>query len=939
MYQKLLILAIILLANISQAQVTCTPVFPGPDDNITITFNAKEGNMGLASETGDVYAHTGVITDKSTSASDWKFVKFPWTTNDPSVKMTPKGNGIYTLSINNIRAFYAVPAADKILKLAFVFRNSNGSKEGKTAAGGDIFYDIYSSSSALKTLLITPNAPTIYTTIGQMIDVKGAASIASNLTLTDNGTLIASASTAKELTKTITVTGEGGHTVVFKAELNGVADSASFTYTVSPTITIADPPKGAELGANINTKGDSVTLLFQAPLKQSVYVIGSFNNYQIDTKYLMKKSVDGKTWWLSIGGLTPGQIYTYQYLVDGVLNVADPLSTLVLDPNNDRFIPSITYPNMPVYPVRATGIVSVLEPGKTPYVWKTTNYTRPEKKDLVIYELHIRDFIARHDYQTLIDTIAYLKNLGITAIELMPVSEFSGNESWGYNPIFHNALDKYYGTIDKFKEFVDKCHANGIALILDIVFNQADNASPLAKLYWDGSKPSVDNPFLNPTATHPFSVFNDFNHESEYTKNYVDRCLKYWLTEYKIDGYRFDLAKGFTQKVSNNDGVFAAYDQSRVDILKHYHQTIQAAAPGAYTILELFSDNSEETTLATEGMMVWANVNGSSNEATMGYTGNSLTRFSSKARGWNDAKHDKHIAYMESHDEERLMYKNLQYGNASGNYSIKNDLNISLKRIELISAFFYTVPGPRMLWQFGELGYDINIDFNGRTGNKPIRWDYYADNARKRIYNVTRNLLELRKNNAAFRTTNYSEADLSSGYSKAFHVQDADFNLTVIGNFDVVANDVNPAFQKTGLWYNFLTGDSINITDKNGVIRLLPGEYRVYTSMRQPKPAGGYVRYTLTGTEEFANQVNEFMVYPTPSVSGNIFIGYNLKNEGDVQWTVYNSIGQQVSASNKKLLPQGSYQDALNMSLSAGTYLVKLTVNGATATKKCVIQR
>ena len=937
MYQKLILLAFILLANISQAQVTATPVFPGPDDNVTITFNAKEGSMGLATETGDIYAHTGVITDKSTSTSDWKFVKFPWTTNDPSVKLTPQGNGIYTLSISNVRTFYGVPATDKILKLAFVFRNANGSKEGKTAAGGDIFYDIYSSGSALKTLLVTPIASsTIYSAIGQMINVKGAASIASNLTLTDNGVLIASANAAKELTKTITVASEGGHIVVFKAELNGAVDSATFSYVVTPTITITDPPKGAELGANINAVGDSVTLLFQAPLKQSVYVIGSFNNYQVDTKYLMKKSIDGKTWWLSIGGLTPKQIYTYQYLVDGTLNVADPLSTLVLDPNNDRFIPAITYPNMPTYPVRATGIVSVLEPGKTPYVWKTTNYTRPEKKDLVIYELHIRDFIARHDYQTLIDTIAYLKNLGITAIELMPVSEFSGNESWGYNPIFHNALDKYYGTIDKFKEFVDKCHANGIALILDIVFNQADNASPLARLYWDGSKPTANSPFLNPVAMHPFNVFNDFNHESEYTKNYVDKCLKYWLTEYKIDGYRFDLAKGFTQKASSNDGVFAAYDQSRVDILKHYHQTVQAAAPGAYTILEIFSDNTEETTLATEGMMVWANVNGAANEATMGYAGNGLTRFSSKARGWSDAKHDKHIAYMESHDEERLMYKNLQFGNSSGNYSIKNDLNISLKRIELISAFFYTVPGPRMLWQFGELGYDFNIDFNGRIGNKPIRWDYFADNARKRIYNVTRNLLELRKNNAAFRTTNYSEADLVSGYSKAFHVQDGDFNLTVIGNFDVVANDVNPVFQKTGLWYNFLTGDSINITDKNGVIRLLPGEYRVYTSVRQPKPAGGYVKYTLTATEEFANQVNEFMVYPTPSVSGNIFIGYNLKNGGDVQWTVYNSIGQQISASNKKTLPQGSYQDALNMELSAGTYLVKLTVNGATATKKWI---
>jgi hypothetical protein len=139
-----------------QAQIACSPVFPSADDNVTITFDAKQGSAGLASETGDVYAHTGVLTDRSTSPSDWKYVKFPWTTNDASVKMTRLSNSVFTLTIPKIRSFYNVPTTEKILKLAFVFRNANGSKEGKTSTGGDIYYDLVTDLTLLQTRLIAP---------------------------------------------------------------------------------------------------------------------------------------------------------------------------------------------------------------------------------------------------------------------------------------------------------------------------------------------------------------------------------------------------------------------------------------------------------------------------------------------------------------------------------------------------------------------------------------------------------------------------------------------------------------------------------------------------------------------------------------------------------------------------------------------------------------
>ncbi len=939
MLKSILLSSILIFTFKLNAQIACSPVFPGPDDDVTITFNANQGSGGLATETGDVYAHTGVLTDRSTGPSDWKYVKFAWTVNDASVKMTRQGNGIFTLSIPKLRTFYGVPAAEKIQKLAFVFRNANGSKEGKTSAGGDIYYDLVTDFTVLQTRLIAPISPVVFSTIGQTIDIKAAASLAGTLSFVDNGTTIATAANAKDLNRTLTVNTEGVHIVRFKVISGAIVDSsASFTYVTTPTVKTANPPANMELGANLNANGDSVTLLFQAPNKQNVFVLGDFNNYKIDTAYLMKRSVDGKTWWLTVKGLTAGQNYTYQYLVDGSILVADPLSTLVLDPSNDRFIPTVTYPNLPAYPTgKTTGIVSVIQPGKTPYNWKIKNFTRPEKKDLIIYELLVRDFVARHDFQTLIDTLPYLKRLGITAIELMPINEFDGNESWGYNPAFHNALDKYYGTADKFKEFVDKCHENGVAVIVDIVFNHASGNSPLAKLYWEGNKPAATSPFLNPDAPHPYSVFNDMNHSSEFTKNYVARCLKYWLIEYNIDGYRFDLSKGFTQMASS-EATAGNYDQSRIDNLKYYNNVIQATSPTAYTILEHFADNFEETDLAKAGMMVWANANTDFNEATMGWQKNSLTWASAKKRGWGiDSLHNKHIAYMESHDEERLMFKNLQFGNAAGNYSVK-DLATGLKRIELVSAFFYAIPGPRMLWQFGEMGYDYSINTNGRVGNKPIRWDFLQDENRRRLQNVTQNLIYLRKTNAAFKTLNYNETDLNEGYFKAFHIKDNDLSVTILSNFDVVAGDIVPNFQNTGKWYNYLAGDSITVANVSAPIRLLPGEYRIYTSKKLAAPPAGYIRFSPTATQDFAEEANAFTVYPNPTLSGNAFVGYNLRKGGTVQWTVFNAFGQQVVVSSVKNLMAGSYQDDLKQKLPQGVYFVKLSVNGAIGTRKIVVE-
>ena len=156
----------------------------------------------------------------------------------------------------------------------------------------------------------------------------------------------------------------------------------------------------------------------------------------------------------------------------------------------------------------------------------------------------------------------------------MPVMEFEGNESWGYNTSFHMALDKFYGSEDKLKEFIDLCHQNGIAIILDVVLNHAFGRNPMVRMWMNDPEndgwgpPSSDNPYFNETPRHSYNVGDDFNHQSALTQEYTKRVIKHWVEDFNIDGLRWDLTKGFTQNCENDEGCTNSYQQDRVDILK-----------------------------------------------------------------------------------------------------------------------------------------------------------------------------------------------------------------------------------------------------------------------------------------------------------------------------------------------------------------------------------
>ncbi len=926
--------------------VTTVPAFPTENDSIIVYFDATKGDAGLKGYTGDVYAHTGVITNLSTSNSDWKYVMAAWAVNYPDIKLTRDSIDHYHLVIGNPRVYYSnnhqslgsIPPTEHILKLAFVFRNATGSVTGRDIGGADIFAPLFTKGLNVK--IVSPVAP-YFVNLNDSVNVEVSSSSAKSVSIFVNNSLTAQTSSSDTTFKVkATTTGETWiKAVAVDSNNNSIADSSYFV--VNPKITVQDEPTGIVDGINY-ISNSSVILSLYAPQKNNVYVIGDFNNWVINPKYYMKKTLDGNRWWIEIDSLTSQKEYIFQYLVDGTIRIADPYSEKISDPDNDKYISDSTYPNLIQYPYgKTTQIASVLETGQNPYQWHDSSFVPPAKTNLVIYELLIRDFLATHDYKTLADTLSYFKRLGINAIELMPIMNFEGNLSWGYNPNFFDAPDKYYGPKDDLKKFIDMAHQDSIAVILDIPFNDAFGSCPLVRLYWDpiNNIPAANNPWFNQYPTHPYNVGYDFNHTSAATHYFVDATTKFWLTQYHADGFRFDLAGGYTQTYNpNNAAAWQSYDASRIANEQRIADAIWAVKPKAYVILEEFVASNEEQVVADSGMMVWDNMSSAYEQAAMGWATNPSWDFSGisyKQWGWSVPGL---VGYMESHDEERLMYKNLNYGNASGSYNIK-DTATALDRIKLCDAFFYTIPGPKMLWEFQELGYDYSINYNGRTGNKPIRWDYYDDPERLSLYKTTAALIHMKTEIPAFKSNGYSTN--LSGAVKQITIYDNSTSVTVIGNFDVVSHTATP-FTSSGTWYDYFTGSPLSATSST-TLNLAPGEFHIYTTTQYPVPDTSVVTGIM---DNHSNQIKTFELgqnYPNPFNPSTI-INYQLPKSGLVNLKIYDVLGREIETLVNKEEPAGSYTVQFNstakgISLPSGIYFYRLQSGSYIETKKMILMK
>ncbi|WP_276496381.1 alpha-amylase family glycosyl hydrolase [Pontibacter litorisediminis] len=929
---QFLLLFFLLLAGQAQAQVVTTdPAFPTADKPVTITFDLTKSkdsrSKGLLGKTNDVYLWSGAGTTADGGAFEYQPAgQTNWSAPFEPGKMTPLGNDKWQITLEP-RTYFGVPADKSIYKLGLLLKNGSGSAQTE-----DIVLRVY--EDVLKVSFVQPMQEFFFAEANSALQVEVVASEAAELRLLHDGLEVKRVAAGEKLSHTIRTGANKGlrHRVTIEASAEEESASDVFEYMIKPTPAVAALPAGMVDGINYIDE-DEVVLVLYAPQKENVYVIGEFNAWQPTQEHLMNRTLDGARYWLRLTGLPAGEEVAYQFLVDGILAVADPYAEKALDPEYDRYLTNTAYPNLKAYPEGANGIVSVLQTAQPEYSWQVEGFERPAVEQLVIYELLVRDFVETRNYKTLTDTLSYFKKLGINAIQLMPVMEFTGNESWGYNPTFYLAPDKAYGTEEDLKAFIDAAHAAGIAVILDVVLNQADFEFPYVKLYWDedNDRPAANSPYFNPVATHPFNVFFDFNHEQPATKALVQRVTGHWLKEYKVDGFRFDLSKGFTQRnTGENVNAWSAYDAARVATWKRIYDEIRALDETAYVILEHFADNTEEKELANYGMLFWGNANHDFRQLGKGTNANPQW-LSYQEREWGEPRV---VGYLESHDEERFLFDVRQNGKASGSYNTR-DLTTALNRAKLAAAFGLAIPGPKMIWQFGELGYDVSIDDNGRTGNKPLRWGYQNEPERAKLFQVYAELIKLKTSQPAFATEDFT-LDLKNIVKRIIlHGEETDVFL--IGNFDVKQQMPPAGFPAAGTWYDYFTGDELVISDPNKEILLAPGEFRLFTTQRLEAPEANLLpwsRIILSAEDELAAGTS-IKVYPNP-VAGTTTLYLENAYRGQVQLQVQDVTGRIIYRQSINKTQEVLQQQVSLPRIANGLYYLQVTTGEKRHVQKLV---
>lgn len=629
-------------------------------------------------------------------------------------------------------------------------------------------------------------------------------------------------------------------------------------------------------------KGD-VTVSFYAADKSGnvpvkIFILSSLSGWAASNDYLCNQ--DGGYFWYTFKGLQPGKEFAFQYYAQktsGAVRFADPYSTKVLH-NDDQWEPKKADPTLMPYPTKdlldengkqlyprcmANGYLTVLHPNKPEFPWSnaTKNFKRPNKNNLVIYEAWVYDFSPKRTYRAMVERLDYLKNLGINALELMPVSEFEGNKSWGYNPTYYCAVDKAYGSEWDFKILVDECHKRGIAVIVDMVFNHATGLQP-----WNALWGKTKSPYMLPNYPHGDEFFEEFNHNYKGTRDYFTYVLKHWLTELKVDGFRLDLAHGLSGETYKETDVV-------INLRNLYNNGVKAVSSDAYMILEYWRSLTAQC--VKYGMMCW------DNQTTAFYK-------AAEARGseanFNNVNRDNYVTYAASHDEQRPAWKAYKYGLANQQGSSATAVKNRLKRVPSVVAWGALLNGPQMIWMFDEMGYDYSHCSNpsGTAGNEndkgvkpcyetdgkpvPEAKGWYEDADRMAAYKKVGQIIQLRTRLApSVFEGNPTSSDVASGRTLRSVIwgEGTSRIFAIVNQGESAQSFTLPTGNS---WYDYLAG-SPSAMAAGTSISLPAGDMKVYTAKKFTLPTipDSYTAedFVYVGVEDVVEDGKLASLYPS----------------------------------------------------------------------------
>lgn len=473
------------------------------------------------------------------------------------------------------------------------------------------------------------------------------------------------------------------------------------------------------IGALPFDDGETLGTTFRvwAPAATAVHVTGGFNSWSPTSAPMAAEGAG--TWSLDVRGVGAGAPYKFV--------LTTPTGTHWRNDARARAVTS------------SVGDSFVVDPSS--WDWGTTSWSTPSWEDLVVYELHIGTLEdtpggAPGTFASAATRLPYLADLGVTAVELLPVNEFPGDFSWGYNPSQPFAVESAYGGVLGLQDFVRQAHENGIAVLLDVLYNHI-GPNDLDLWRYDGwsTGPWGGIYFYNDDrAITPWGDTRPDYGRSE-VRWYLRDNAMYWLEQLRCDGFRFDSVLNIRE---SNFGPLP----DGWSLLQWINDTIDGSQGWKISIAEDMQDNAWITRPTSSG--------------GAGFDAQWDAQFVHPIRGsviaQNDSDRDmwavadaighsyngqplERVIYTESHDEvangNSRLPEQIWPGNASSWYS--------KKRSTLAAAAVFTAPGIPMIFQGQEI-----LEDGWFQDDDPVDWSKLTTFAG--IHDLYRDLISLRRN-------------------------------------------------------------------------------------------------------------------------------------------------------------------------------------------------
>jgi 1,4-alpha-glucan branching enzyme len=539
-----------------------------------------------------------------------------------------------------------------------------------------------------------------------------------------------------------------------------------------------------------------------APYNNGVALVGSFSDWQ---EVPMQKGEDG--YFRTTVDLEDGE-YGYKFRVqskswffepDQWVDVTDPYATNVDGKSESE-----------------NGIVRIKDGKRVvdDYVWQHDDVPLPADRELVIYELHVADFsggepdrYVRGQYKHVIEKLDYLVELGINAVELMPIKEYPGDYSWGYNPRHFFATETSYGETSGLKRLIDECHGRGIRVIMDGIYNHSEASAPLTQIdhdYWYHHEPRDPDNNWGPEFNYEHY---DEKLETYPARRFIGDTVRFWVEEYHIDGIRYDAAR----QIANYDFMHWIVGQAK--------QT--ASMKPFYNIAEHIPETPSITNVDGPMDGCWHDsFYHCILEHICGDTFD-LERLKdaidAKRQGFMGATNI--VNYLTNHDHNRVMAE-------LGDREILGAE--AFRRVRLGVAILMTAMGVPLVWMGEEFG-----EFKHKTQDQAkIDWKLMMGDDNKSLFEYYKGLVSLRKQNQALYTENVefihenAEAKVLA-YSRW---NEEGSRVVVVTNFsdDFLAGYTVPGFPENGTWHEWTGNYDLEAGDHKLMTDLGPFEAKVF---------------------------------------------------------------------------------------------------------------